>query len=741
MPEFKVDLTNCDREPIHIPGKVQAQGILIAARKSDMVITHASENVREKTGLALTEVIGKSFEQFVQDAAIRIRAGNLLLLQEYAAENPEERLSAFTVELQDHPYFIIAHIIQDLLVLEFEPAYSDTDIELQRLIGSSISKILEDKTLAATLQNAARQVKQIIGYDRVMIYKFWEDGHGEVIAEEKNADVDAFYGLHYPASDIPQQARELYKTNLTRIIPDVDAVPSPIAVLDPSLAEQPLDLTHSTLRAVSPMHIEYLKNMGVKASFSVSLVINDRLWGLIACHNYQPRFIDYKAREGAKLIGQILSSSIQYRDDEQMKEQLRSFRAASEEMLRLMQKDWEIADALTKPKQNLLSATAAPGAALVFEGNIYPLGETPTVEQIQGLVDWLRQINPSQIFYTDNLPRMNAQARKFSDVASGLLACTLSRELDEYILWFKPEIIKTVKWAGNPEKPVETDLQGDHRISPRKSFEAWSQQVSGVSASWSKAEFSSVLKLREDITHIINQKANQIRQLNDRLQSAYDELDTFSFTISHDLKTPLASVKNYTEILLEEYGELPEDVTMILKKIVRGADKMNTLINEVLAYSRIGRKVVVKEEIDMRTLLEDIRTELLAAYQVNNLTFTIGNTPALQADKVMIGQVFSNLLGNAVKYSAKKANPLVHVEGEVSGNEIIYKITDNGVGIDVAFGNQVFEIFKRLDNAKDFEGTGVGLSIVKRIIEKHHAKIWYESEVDNGTIFYLSFNK
>ncbi len=217
------------------------------------------------------------------------------------------------------------------------------------------------------MQNAAEQVKEIIHYDRVMIYKFWEDEHGEVIAEAKNEDLEPFLGLHYPATDIPKQARALYKLNLTRIIADVHHPASPVTAMSDIAAAFPLDLTFSTLRAVSPIHIQYLKNMGVAASFSVSLIAHGELWGLIACHNYTPRFIDYKEREGARLIGQILSAQLEFRDEEENKEYHKQYQQAADDIIRQMTKDWDVLNAITMHPQLLQQATVRMARHLVLK--------------------------------------------------------------------------------------------------------------------------------------------------------------------------------------------------------------------------------------------------------------------------------------------------------------------------------------------------------------------------------------
>lgn len=741
MPDTPIHLTNCDREPIHIPGKIQAHGYLAAIDKSDLSISYISENVAELTGIPLEDLVKGDINALFATNAIQLRNAHLAQLKDFIADEHEVKLPPLNIRIKNAPYFLIVHKSGNNLILEFEPGNNGHSIELQQMIGSSVSQILEGNTINRSLINAARQIKQIIGYERVMIYKFWDDGHGEVVAEEKEEGLEPFLGLHYPASDIPKQARELYKVNLVRIIADVGSTPVPIAAAGSKQAVIPLDLTQSTLRAVSPVHIEYLKNMEVMASFSISLIVNNELWGLVACHNSVPKFIDYKAREGAKLIGQILSSSIEYKSSEEGREALRLFNNASLEILRFLQSSDSVAEALTQPTYNLLSITNAKGAAVVFDKEIRTLGTTPSQEQIEKLVKWLSKNVNQQIYSTESLVNVYEGAREIKSVSSGLLSCELSREMGEYILWFKPEILHTVNWAGNPSKQESINEKGEVKISPRESFETWREQVSNTSERWKRNEFAAVIKLREYIIQAISQKANQIRILNEKLQIAYEELDTFSFTISHDLKTPLASVKNYTEILLEENKTFNEDEVGMLKRIVKGAEKMNVLINEVLAYSRIGRKEVNMQVVDMKTLITEITNELKSIYTTPSPQIIIGDTPNINGDKTMILQVFTNLLSNAVKYSSKKERPVIKISGEDLPQEVIYSIADNGVGIDMSFGNQIFEIFRRLNNANVFEGTGVGLSIVKRIVEKHKGRIWYESELGVGTVFYISFNK
>ncbi|WP_342647812.1 ATP-binding protein [Mucilaginibacter sp. CSA2-8R] len=741
MTDYQVDLTNCDREPIHIPGKVQAHGFLIAV-DNQFVISYASENVSAFLSAQATDLLGKkvsALETLLLQEEETGFISQLLLLGRHTKSF--ETINPYKVVINGTDYNLILSQTGPYFLLEFEPDSTATEVDIHKTIGRSVSEMLAGKHLKQLLDNAAHQVKQLIGYDRIMIYKFLDDGHGEVIAEFKEDHLEPFLGLHYPATDIPKQARELYKKNLTRIITDVNAGSSPILALAAHDEQTPLDLTCSTLRAVSPIHIQYLKNMGVASSFSISLMYREELWGLIACHNYSPRFINYKAREASKLIGQIISSALEYKQDEANTQKNDQFKAAYNELSDLLRKGGDIGEAITQHETNILSVTDATGAVLVYEDKMVALGKTPEKAELEDLVNWLKKNMEDRIYYTHQLPDVYHPAKTFSGAASGILACTLSKEMGELIAWFKPEQIATINWAGNPNKPVEVDEYGLVSLSPRRSFDLWQEKVQNSSERWTREEISNVLRLRDEVVFAINRQANEIRLLNEKLKQAYEELDTFSFTISHDLRTPLSTIKNYSELLLEANKSLDDDARRILQKVIAGADKLNFLIKEVLNYSRVGRLDVEYTDINTKTMIEEIKNDLVVALHIGNLQFEIGDTPLLYGDQTMVTQVFTNLLNNAIKYSAKSNPPKVRVEGRETATEVIYSISDNGIGIDLNYYNRIFDLFKRMDNVRGYEGTGVGLAIVKRIIEKHNARIWVESELGVGTIFYIAFKR
>lgn len=735
-----LDLSNCDNEPIHIPGQIQSHGFMIAIDQN-CVIKFYSENITSFFPGLANNLIGQHINTVEPLVGKNEPPDFIAQLINFGRANKSfDQTNPFSTDVLGVPFYLIISPAENYYLLEFEPVASDLKIDIQKMVGRSISEILADKDLGTLLNNTAAQVKKIIEYDRVMIYRFAADGHGEVIAEAKNDDLPAWLGLHYPASDIPKQARELYKLNYTRIIADVHAPTSKIITTQNATNGVPLDMTQSQLRAVSPIHIQYLKNMKVDSSFSISLIYKKELWGLIACHNYSPRFIDYKARDSAKLIGQILSSALEFRQDEANQLLQDKFKVSVDQLSKNMLKSNSIEDALTRQGTTLLDVTNASGAVLVYENSIIKMGKTPTDDEITGLANWLKTNTDESFYYTNELISVYPDAEKFKQAGSGIMAITLSNELSEYIIWFKPGHIEKITWAGNPDKPVEIAADGVMKISPRHSFDAWTEQVAGKSEQWLDEEVKSATRLKAEVTYAINQKAGAIRMLNERLKQAYEELDTFSFTISHDLKNPLSTIKGYAQMLTRVKDMQPQALET-LSRISNRVDKMNSMINEVLDYSRIGRSALTLQPVNVEAIIVEHIKDLKIAYNADHVKINIGNTPTIQGDPVMLSQVFANLLSNAVKYSLPSGSPEIFIEGKETDDDIVYTIKDNGVGIDIKQLPKIFELFKRMDNVGGIEGSGVGLAIVKRIIEKHNGKIWVDSALGNGSTFFVSFKK
>ncbi|GAB2557778.1 ATP-binding protein [Spirosoma aerophilum] len=735
-----IDLTNCEREPIHILGHIQSYGYLLAIQPDTYSIVHASDNIVDLTGIEAAQLLGQPIDKMLEKTDLPVRS--LIELLNVGRRNDSwESMNPHRLVLNGKSWNLIIHQHQGLVLLEWEPMGNDQNQLInQQLIAQALTEVQSSRTLTELLQNTARRVKSIIGFDRVMVYRFGAEWHGQVIAEEKDEHLEPFLGLHYPASDIPRQARELYKVNLVRLIADAGSMPSRILTTPDWPENQPLDLTHSVLRAVSPVHIEYLKNMGVQASMSISLLYRGELWGLISCHNSQPRFVDYPARQAAKFVSQLLSAALEFRKDKEDQTNLLQYQQAGRQLHEQLLLSDDVVRALTKLSVTALDVAGAAGAALLFNDKVYQLGQTPDEKAIRGLADWIGKTGTESFYETNQLPNIYPPGKEFRAVGAGLLSIVLSRELNEYLFWFKPERIEEVTWAGNPDKPITVSDDGVRRLSPRTSFAAWTELVRNTSEPWTESEVSVVVKLREDILQIVTRQANEIRLLNQRLQLAYEELDAFSYTVSHDLRTPLSSIRCYSEILLEEYGEdFTPDAKALFQKVIDSTDRMRRLIRHILYYSRMGRTELDTQLVDMKQLLEGIREEIMVTNKDRSLQIDIESAPAINADPTMTLQLFTNLIGNAAKYTQLAPQGLVRVKGIQQDEEVIYSVEDNGIGFDMKQAGRMFELFKRLENARNFEGSGVGLAIVKRIVNRHQGKIWFHSEPNQGTTFFVSF--
>lgn len=730
----EVDILDlCSREQIHIPGHVQPHGYLIIL-DSVGIVKYCSANfnelARQELGIeilgryitSISAVLGKSADDKFIEYIINLSWQG----KEFKPHNP------YVVNIKGHAYNMILSLSGEYYILDFEPEASDLYTDPQNTVGAALSQMLAAKELQTILENTVIEIRRVINYDRIMIYKFHDDGHGEVIAEDKQPGLETWLGLHYPASDIPQQARELYKKNYTRLIANVDDVPVPIL----AMSNIPADLTNSSIRAVSPVHITYLKNMGVQSSFSVSIIVDNELWGLIACHNYSPRFINFRQRETAKLIGQVLSSGVGLRNQEKIHQDNLTLQSVVMEAARSLLKNNKIPDVISDCGQGIIAACKASGIALYFEGALYSFGEVPDDQDMLSLVEELNGRNNGLIIsqrLLEELPKVQLNSSKFA----GLLACKLTEDIKDCLLLFRKEVSLTVKWAGDPAKIIRFDSNGNQYISPRNSFDQWSQQVKGNSEKWSEIEIQTLLEIKDEINFAIGRKTIELRILNEKLRDAYAELDTFAHTVSHDLKTPITAIKAFAELILRRSSE--DEIRKMSGKIVDNSARLSNMIGTVLEYAKAGQKLLNKEKVDMTSLISEIKDQILVGVVNKNLQINILQTPDIDGDPVLLFQVFLNIIENAVKYSHKTGFPVVSIDGTIADNDVVYRITDNGVGINSEEQAKVFGLFTRVGKTNEFEGNGVGLATVKKIINRHGATIKIESEEGNGSTFVLSF--
>jgi light-regulated signal transduction histidine kinase (bacteriophytochrome) len=386
-------------------------------------------------------------------------------------------------------------------------------------LKSMVAAVQHTATLQESYAVAVAAVRAAMSFDRAMVYRFLPDGSGIIEAEDVNPGLERFLGLHYPASDIPQQARELYRRNWLRAIPTIDYVPAPLYPPTNARTGVPLDMSRCDLRSVSPIHLEYLRNMGIRASLSASIVCQDRLWGMLVLHHYSPRYVAAELRAACEVFAQILSLHVDAKVFDQQSRLRAAARAVRERLLSRLAAAADLGRALAR--EELLEYVDAGGAAVLIENHVHLLGVTPPMVEIDGIVEWLNRVD-RPLVVCEHLAAEYRPAEAFPAIASGVLAIRLSRQPRDYVIWFRPEIGRTVRWAGNPDKPA---ILGEHgeRLTPRGSFAEWLEVSKLHSAAWTEMDLESAEALRVALLEHLLQRVDRRRreqQLQDSLSMA-----------------------------------------------------------------------------------------------------------------------------------------------------------------------------------------------------------------------------
>jgi len=729
-----------DQEPIKFIGFTQPHGVFLAIKEPELTILQVSNNTSQFLGLPPEDLLNQPLNKLIDNDQINIFR-DYLFQQDLQSSNPIE----FTIKMgdKDVDFDGVIHRSQDILILELEPTVFDKSqvfFKFYPLIKLAISKLKGADNLTNICQILAKEVRKITGFDRVMLYKFDDDGHGYVIAEEKMDSLESYLELHYPESDIPRVARELFTSNYTRLIPDASAELIEIIPCNNPITNQPTDLTNSMLRSASPCHIQYLHNMGVRASLTISLIKDQKLWGLIACHHQSPKYLPYEIRSACEILGQMASLELANKEDNEDGEYKIYLASIQAKLVEYMSADKNFINGLINHQINILNLVNAQGAVICFDGEYIPLGNTPKQKEIQNLVAWIGENLKEPIFYTNQLYKFYPGAEKFQDLASGLMVISISESQKNYILWFRAEVLQTIDWAGNPYQALgEIESQGG-QLSPRKSFALWKEIVHLKSLPWKFCEFSAALDLRSSIIGVILRKVDELELLNRDLERSNNELDSFAYIASHDLKEPLRGIHNYSNFLIEDYGEiLDEDGQSKLRTLIRLTQRMEDLIDSLLHFARLGRIDFSMQLTDLNKILDNILDLLSARIEQENIEILIPKPlPTIYGDYVQITEVFNNLVANAIKYNDKDQR-WIEIGYIEDTKPLQFYVKDNGIGIKNKHFDTIFRIFKRLHGHNKYGGgTGAGLSIVQKIVEKHGGKIWVESIYGQGTTFYFT---
>ncbi|MEO0739975.1 MAG: ATP-binding protein [Bacteroidota bacterium] len=762
--DVDVTVTNCDREPIHIPGTVQAHGALLVVDRAGAVV-QVSANVGIFIGRESQDVLNQPCSAcFVDADGVRLMRA-LGDGQDWSELNPLPLVTHSGVRVN-----VIGHRQEGGTVLELEPSEDAIWYPEPQPVQRAIRALNRAATVEALQDAIVTEVKRLTGFDRVMLYRFDRDWNGAVVAEAAREGIGSFLGLRFPASDIPAQARTLYAKNTLRLIPTVEAETAALVPERNPLTRERLDQSACVLRSVSPIHIQYLKNMGVAASMSISVLDEGRLWGLIACHHYAPRYVPYRLRAASDLLGQVFSMQFALR----RKQFATSVAAdARQHLTRLVERTVEaehitsVLCGMAEDKHgdeygeepgrfSALDLFDADGIAVCLEDEVCLLGQTPSSEHVYALLDWIADRNHEAgrtLVQTDSLRDvLPARLAPIAKDCAGMLAVSVADDWTSAVVWFRKEEPQTVTWGGQ-QKQAHVEEDGTLTLHPRASFEAWQEQVTGQATAWSDADVEMAGELRRVLVRVILQRAEELARLNADLTRSNAELDAFAYIASHDLKEPLRGITNYAQFLIEDYAdELGDDGQAKLLTIARLGQRLDTFIDSLLEYSRVGRHEFTAEEVPIERALEESK-ELVHARlsEKRGRVDVVGDLPVVLGDAGRIVDVFANLISNGLKYNESEP-PIIEVGSvpvarlsenqleRLPENHVLLFVRDNGIGIRPRHFEAVFGIFRRLHGRDQYGGgSGAGLTIVRRIVERHGGVVWVTSDFGEGSTFFFSF--
>lgn len=720
---MSVTLLNCDQEPIHIPGAIQPHGALLVFDRDERIVAF-SRNAAERLGLDCDDLFGWTPIQLgLPSRWLRGLRGR-------------ERRTLTDTRLG--PYDIHVHGSDDNLVL--------VELEPEEAIGTRMTDVLVaiqglhlQSEVDELCDSAARHIQRLTGYDRVMVYRFDTDDHGEVVAEATGEGTDPrFLGQHFPEADIPSQARRLYLRQVARLIVDVDYEPCPIL----SRQSAPIDLSDAHLRSVSPIHCDYLRNMGVGATFTLSILVDGRLWGLVACHHHTPRAIGFATRSAAVLTLEVfanrLASLVRHRRAEATRVAQRRLVPITERLRAGGDLRLAVADALGE-----LALLVGADGALLHDGiERRRTGSLPPGDLLEGALAAIAdQADPVEVWQTDRLHVHLPELREAERVARGALALPPIAGIGR-LVFFRDERVVHRPYGRKPIKPDIHVRDGVPRLSPQGSFNLFLEKVRHQSAPWSEGDRAVAQRLLRVLKDALAHHSATLEARNLQLEEADKAKDSFLAMLSHELRNPLNAIVGWSS-LLNRSRLTPEQQREAFAAIHRNAQVQQRLIDDLLDVTRIANgKIDLKLEVlQLEDCLESAVEATHHLFEARRIDLQVrrGTCGPVEGDAERIQQIMWNLLGNASKYTPEGGHVVVRLYPQSS--RAIFEVEDDGVGIPE---DQLAHLFTRFHRVPQHArhaagGLGLGLSIVDGLARLHNATVEVFSQVGQGSTFRVSF--
>lgn len=775
-PDFEAALQACASEPIHQIGHVQPHAGLLAFEFAEpRRVVHASDNIAHFLGHPLAAVLGQRLAALVDTQGLsRLDA---MIRRAQALGGPAT--GRLTTKVGADPVPLVAHLYVsgDLYVLELErndgAAIHGQLEELLLQTMESVQALESVEDCDTYFTGVAQLVRELTGYDSVMVYRFDSNMDGEVVAQSRIEAAQDFLGMRFPASDIPPQARRLYTINLVRVIADTDAVPCPIVPAAALTTGAPVDLSHSAVRSLSPIHVEYLRNIGVRASMVISLLEQGRLWGMVTCHHRTPKRASIALREAGIVIARMVSAHLT-----QLQSQARDLLYG--EAVRITgtllkhRIDRSLADVLDELLPQLQKLLRADGILAVVDGVRFTRGEVPPEDMVTGLLQWLGQQGGTDVLAVDHLSPAFPAAAWDLHCAAGLLCTPPHRGMQNAIVWLRGERRRTVRWAGNYQEGFVRNASGDYRLTPRKSFALWTEAWRGRCEPWTPAEagVAALLALelpermaqmsqleaavaqirrnehelglhRDRLEQLVQQRTTELSIAKDVAESASRAKTAFLANMSHELRTPLNGIigMNY---LARRHTEDPA-VRDFLLKSDRMSQQLLSLINDILDLTKIEAERLTLESVDFRLddVLQHAERQLSVVATEKGLALRFDVPPmdgqrVLRGDPHRLGQIVLNLMSNALKFT-EQGSVQVRAEIEAASGLPVVRCTvqDTGIGIEPANQGRLFTPFMQADSSttRRFGGTGLGLSIVRQLARLMGGDVEFSSAPGVGSTF------
>ncbi|KEO75061.1 ATP-binding protein [Anditalea andensis] len=777
-----INLTNCDKEPIHLLGKLQRLGHLLAISNESLEIKYISEGLNQIFNLSLEQTFHLRIVDLFDKEFLKS-------LKRFIGGKRKNSSYHQPISVAGSYYKVIFAASNGYTIIEMEAIPDLEEHYLQVQVGNSfieeaITSINNARSEVQLVNNAAVLLRGFTGFDRVMVYKFDENGDGEVIAEDKTFGLDSFLGLNYPASDIPKQARKLYLSNKVRAINDVYDEGKKIFSIDDISAADHLDLSYSVFRSVSPIHLQYLKNMGVTASHGISLIINETLWGMIICHHYEgTKFLSLNQRMTTQLFGDFFSKSLELINASQEKQEISILSGIVDQLKYEQSVKGPVFEALKQNWDHISNLMNCQGMALMSKDGIDYIGEKVKENDLKTISE---QINEKKEFIYATKSILASGLMGLSDFPyAGFLRLSISESLGTELFLFRKEKKRVINWAGNPNKPIEIDFDNVNKLSPRNSFAKWEQKVENESREWFAKDISLGKILRESLISYELEKMNQqyakneknsryfeslLNERNQELSYTNQQLEKqlkanladqrtleiaknsaeymnkvksgFLANLSHEMRTPMNGIMGLSLVIKQMSDN--DNIHNFANLQIESSERLLKTLNRILEMAKIENNAIKHTFglIDMGTLLAELIEPLkILADQKKQSLLMVNHDKSkkIVSDQYILEQIITNLVGNAIKYSPEGGHIQINAKTiSIDLTEfLVITIEDNGVGIANDNINKIYdpfymesEITKQKDNS-----SGLGLFLVKKYTEYLNGEIDVKSKKNIGTIF------